>query len=100
MEKKLRKIENNIWKPEEEGDSLKGVVKAINPTGIYGFQVTIERDDDKRVFLTPNQKVLQNLLVNGGISVGQYVEIVFTHSEKAKVKGQSPTMMYELYVEN
>lgn len=71
-------------------------MKNINPNGIYGFQISVE-DENGKMFLTPNQKALQSLLINASLKIGDTVRIVFTHADKAK-KGQNALMHYDLFV--
>ncbi len=92
-EKKLEGL--NIWLPDKEGEELKGEVTEVNKEGDYGTQHTIKKDDGDEI-LTPSHKVLQNRLRN--VKKGDTVRLVYTGKEAPKIKGYSPTAMYDAYL--
>jgi hypothetical protein len=94
MERK--KIEGlNIWIAEKVGDKLKGLIKKIDNDAQFGIQDTIKMENGKEI-LTPSHKWLQNCLRQ--LKVGDLVEIEYEGEEPPKVKGQSPTKKYTVYL--
>lgn len=96
MNEEWIKQESNIdiWLPGREGDELTGVVKKITE-GNYGKQYVVLKKDNSEV-TTPSHKVLQNRMQE--VKEGNVVKIVYTHSEAPKVRGQNPTMMYDVFI--
>ena len=91
-----RKIEGlNLWVADKIGEKLKGIVKSIDNDGQFGIQATIRKLDGKDI-LTPSHKWLQNCLRQ--IKVGDSIEIEYIGEEPPKVKGQSPTKKYDVFV--
>lgn len=84
----------NIWQPAQEGDTLKGVIVAIDSDGQYGLQATIQKDSGETV-LTPAHKWLQNCLRR--LKIGESIEIEYKGEDQPKVKGQSPTKKYAVF---
>lgn len=92
-EKKLEGL--SIWLPEKEDEELAGEVTEVNKEGDYGTQHTIKKANGDEI-LTPSHKVLQNRLRT--VKVGDKIRIVYTGKEAPKVKGYSPTSMYDAYL--
>jgi hypothetical protein len=84
----------NMWTPKEPEDSLSGTVTSIDNDAQYGIQVAVKNADGVTL-LTPSHKWLQNCLKQ--IKVGDTIQIVFKRDEPPKVKGQSPTKVYEVF---
>jgi len=84
-----------FWTPEVEGDELIGTVKEIRTHQEYGRQYLIMQED-KKAILTPAHKVLQNRMI--AVKEGDEVKIVYLTSELPKVKGHSPTKMYDVFI--
>lgn len=83
-----------IWFADNEGDELIGEVIHINKEALYGVQYTIKKEDGEEV-LTPSHKVLQNRMQKA--EVGTKIKIVYKGNEPAKIRGNNPTEMYEVY---
>lgn len=87
------KTGGDFWKPEKEGDELKGIV-VDSFDGSYGKQFVVE-DEDKNKHVTPSHAVLQNRMV--GVEKGSQVVIRYDGEEAGK-KGQNPTKLYRVFV--
>ena len=85
----------NLWLPEQKGDELVGTVEK-REEGTYGVQFTIKKDDGSLI-KTPSHKVLQNRMAK--LALGQMVKLVFTGEIPPKIRGENPTKLYELYVQ-
>jgi hypothetical protein len=85
-----------LWQPKEVNEELRGeVVKAIEGTATnFGPQWEI-KDENDEVLRTPSHKVLQARM--GDIKEGDFVRIVFTGTKPPKIRGQSPTMLYDVF---
>lgn len=96
MAKKFKKIEGdlNIWKPEKSGDQIQGVVLEIREAQ-FGKQWEIETGDSS--IWTPSHRVLQNRLSK--VKKGDTVKLVYTGQDLPKVKGNNPTALYDVFVE-
>ena len=93
MTDEFEKLEGaGIWLPQIEGDELQGEVNDI-AEGLYGLQYTIKTG--KEDLKTPSHKVLQARMQK--VKVGDFVKIVFKGSVAPKVRGQNPTLMYEVF---
>lgn len=84
----------DLWLPAKEKEELVGEI-LDEQEGSYGVQYTIKKEDGEEV-RTPSHKVLQNRMSR--VNVGDTVKIVFTGEEPAKVKGQSPMKMYDVFI--
>lgn len=87
----------NMWTPQKENDTLKGVVTGIDNDAQYGIQASIKNLDGVTM-LTPSHKWLQNCLKQ--FKVGDTIEIIYIGEEPPKIKGQSPTKKYKVYRDN
>lgn len=85
----------NFWKPENEGEELVGSITNVID-GQYGVQLTILTKEGQE-FTTPSHKVLQNRLK--GLKVGQKIKIERKETLAPKVRGQNPTVMYDVFVD-
>jgi len=83
----------SYWIPEKAGEELVGEVIEIKE-GEYGKVYLLKKDDGKKI-TTPSHKVLQSRMV--GTEKGDVLKIVFVGEEPPKLKGHSPTKMYEVY---
>lgn len=85
-----------MWQPKEENEELKGeVVKFLEGTPTnFGPQWEI-KDENDNIVRTPSHKVLQARM--GDIKEGDFVRIVFTGTKAPKIRGQSPTMLYDVF---
>jgi hypothetical protein len=93
-----RKVEpeSNFWKPEKEGEELKGNIKEFIEDGDYGLQAVILTEDNKEI-TTPSHKMLQSRLKQ--LKEGDVIRIVMTGEEPPSVKGRNPTKLYDVFVD-
>jgi hypothetical protein len=79
-----------LWKPTKEGETLTGKVVSERTHEKFGKSWTIETSDGE--ITTPSHAVLQNRLSN--IKIGDKVRITYQGTQPAKIRGNSPTVMY------
>ena len=84
----------NLWQPKEEGEEIEGQIISVTESKFGGFQYGIKKEDGTSV-MTPSHKVLQNRLSDA--KTGTMVKIVYLGLEKPKIKGYSPTAMYDVF---
>jgi hypothetical protein len=94
----FKKVEpkSDIWTPHP-GDDLVGTV-AERVVGMFGEQLVIEDERTHELVRTPSHKVLQSRLAD--VLLGARVRIVALADLPPKVRGQNPTKMYEVYVDD
>lgn len=97
MAKTMKEVKNNmnIWKPTVKQDEIDGVVEEVK-AGEYGNQYLV-LDGRLGSIWTPSHKVLQSRLSK--VKKGDHVKIIYDGQELPKVKGQNPTSMYKVFVE-
>lgn len=91
-EKEIKGLD--IWLPEKEGEELEGTIVKVDSEGQFGLQATIKNKNGEEI-MTPSHKWLQNQLRR--LEAGDKVRIVFKGEEPPKVKGQSPTKVYQSF---
>lgn len=84
--------ESNFWNPEKEGDSVEGIIVAME-TDNFGLRVTIEAPDKSTIIL-PSHKVLQTRLKN--CKIGEQIKVIFEKTDLPKIKGHNPTKIYKV----
>lgn len=84
--------ESNFWNAEKEGDSVEGIIVAME-TDNFGLKVTIETADKKTIIL-PSHKVLQSRLKN--CKIGEQIKVIYEKTELPKIKGHNPTKIYKV----
>ena len=84
-----------IWLPTKEKEEIEGEVTAIEE-GTYGKQLTLLCASGEE-FKSPSHKVLQNRAAK--VKVGDKVKLVYIGEEAPTVKGNNPTKMYEVFIE-
>lgn len=91
----FKKVEQDIFKFEKEGDSIQGVLKAVEENRTYKGNVykLQTKDGLKAVFGTT---VLDSKM--SAVSLEQEVVILYSGTAPAKVKGQNDTKLFEVYV--
>lgn len=82
------------WKPEEKGDSLKGVIKEVNHEGKYGVQIVVENENGE-LWSTPAHSMLQSRLRKA--KVDRKVEITYNGKEPS-TKGDD-VRLYKVLIE-
>jgi hypothetical protein len=90
---KFEKVEDKriFWKPEKEGESVKGRVIEINKNE-YGNSLTIFTEDKKEI-VTPSHRQLLSLIRN--VKLNDIVKIVFVKKEVNVDKND--TYVYEVF---
>ena len=91
-----KRQESSMWLPEKEKEEIIGVVVDINLDGLYGKQYTLKTDDGKSIQL-PSHKVLEARLIS--VKVNDKIKVVYLGEEPAKVKGNNPTRMYDVFID-
>jgi hypothetical protein len=88
----------NFWNPEKEGEELIGKISEI-ADGMYGKRYTLEmvKDGKTESITLPSHKVLTSRLQN--CALNDNVKVVFKGTLPAKVRGERPTMLYEVFRE-
>jgi hypothetical protein len=95
------------WKPEQTGDSLAGIVRAIRTTTFGGKvaetdavpELLIERDGDGvLVSVAASQVRLRTLLAEARPAPGDRIAIVFTGERPASQAGFSPVKQFDVVV--
>jgi len=90
-----KKQEGGFWTPEKDGDELEGkVIEVIE--GNFGKQYIIETEKDG-LMTTPSHALIQVGLRKA--KVDDKVKIVFKGTEPPKVKGHSPTNLYDVFID-
>ena len=84
------------WKPEKEGEEVIGVITEINVKGKYGKDYTLKTESGEDMKL-PSHKVLQNRMAK--VQVNDRVKIVFINEQAPKIRGDNPTMMYDVFID-
>lgn len=82
-----------FWNPEKENEELIGKVTDVKK-GEYGENLTLTTADGTEI-RTPSHRMLQSQISK--IDIGDEVKIIFKGEEPAKVKGRSPTKLYEVF---
>lgn len=82
------------WKPENKGDTLKGIIEDVID-GQFGKQYVILTADDGKM-TTPSHKGLQSRMVNA--DKGDQVVIVHTGEIPPKVRGENAAKTYEVFL--
>lgn len=85
---------SEIWMPENEGDSVEGIVKEIDPEGQFGLRVLMEIPEKGEEMWMPSHKALQSRLTKA--KMGDRLIVTFTGEEPPSVKGHSPTRLYKV----
>ena len=93
--KEWKKIEREIFKFENEGDSIEGELLKIEPSETYKNKIYTIRtsEGDKVVFGTA---VIDSEL--SIVPVGSEIKILFVGTKESKVKGQNPLKLFDIYV--
>jgi len=91
-----QKSEGGIWLPEELGEELIGEVMLIDEGGKFGRQLIVKQATGDEI-KTPGHVVLLNKIKN--VKVGDRVRFVFRGTEPPAVKGNSPTKLYDVFIE-
>lgn len=86
----------DIWLPVKDGEELIGEVTDLMTEGVYGNQLMIKKEDGSLI-ATPSHKVLQNRIRE--VKKGDTIKIVYTGEELPKIKGNNPTKMYDVYID-
>jgi len=93
MAKKWKRVESKIWKPENEGESIEGVLIAKEPkTEDIGAKYTIENKEG--AFLIWGSAILDDKMHQ--VPVGSEVRI--TYEGQKKLDGKKKLNLYELDV--
>jgi len=85
----------SFWNPEQEGETVEGVVEEIID-GDYGKQYTIKKDDGEQI-TTSSHAYLQNRMKK--VKVGDKVKMVYEGEEAPTVKGRNPTKKYKVFID-
>lgn len=72
--------EETVWRPEKEGDTIKGKVLKRFDTG-FGVQLDIQTGEGKKIS-TPAHKVLQERIKN--VKEGDIIEVEYRGSKPTK----------------
>ena len=93
--KEWKKIEDNIFRFEDVGDTIQGVLKQKEIGQVYGNEVYHIKTatDDFVIFSTV---VLQSRMA--GVDIGNEVKIVFTGTQPSKKKGQEDVKLFDVFV--
>jgi len=89
-------IESDVFKFENENDSLEGVLRKIEPssehpeTNVY----TIEQDDGKLKIVFGTMILDSRMSM---IPIGSEVKIVFKGTKEATKKGHNDTKLFDVY---
>ena len=89
-----KKIEQQLWNAEDDGEEIEGTISSINKDGVFGAEYSLKKNDGTIVLL-PAHKVLQNRLVS--CVVGDKIKVVFVKEEAPKIKGHNPTRLYDVF---
>ena len=93
---KFEKVENegSFWKPLEIGEKVQGELIDVTE-GNFGDIYKLKTDSGDEILL-PSHAVLLNRMKNANI--GDHIGVILVDKELPKVKGQHPTMMYDVYI--
>ena len=85
----------NFWLPKKANEQLEGTIKQIKD-GRYGKFYIITLKDGEEI-ATPSHKVLQGRMQE--VAEGDKVRITYLESLPPKVRGQNPTQMYKVEID-
>lgn len=88
--------EKNFWNPTKVGDEIEGTITKIEE-GKFGkkYTLAIVKDGKDEVTILPAHKVLQSRLAQ--CVEGDKVKAVYTGTQPPKVRGENPTIMYDVF---
>ena len=87
------RAKEEFWQPENDGDSVQGVVCDINENGEFGLSVAILDKDDQKITL-PCHIVLQNRLWD--IETGQLIRVTYKGEKQGSNRAKNPTKIYKV----
>jgi len=95
MQEDWKKVEpGNVWKEENEGDSIEGTLKNIREGNYENKVYDIETEEGLRTVF--GSVVLDDRMAQ--VELGQKIKIVFTGTSPSKVPGRNPTKLYDVFV--
>ena len=90
-----KEIKTAFWLPEKKGDEIVGKVIDVLE-GNFGKQYLIKTDDGSMI-TTPSHAVLQAKMIS--VKEGTKVKIIFDGEVPATKKGNNPTKIYIVFVD-
>lgn len=84
--------EDEIWEPQEVGETLRGVIISVEEHPHYGKSWVIERIGKPKI-MTPRHRVLQDRIERNLYKIGDRISIIYK-GEKPTNKG-NPVQIYK-----
>lgn len=94
--KEWKKVENKIFKFENEGDHIEGILVGKEPSRTFKNQVYKIQTDEGENMTVFGTAVIDSGMI--GVAIGDQVKIVYTGSKKNKNKGQNDIKLFDVLV--
>jgi len=92
-----RKLESNVFKFEDEGEEITGILRSVEPSQMDGAKNKVYGIETSDGLLTVFGTVVLDSLMSG-VKLGQMVRIAFTGERDNKNPAYSPIKQFDVFV--